>query len=161
VHAAVTDSTASTPVDKPFLARNRIFFLSIAILSLAGVLVSAISLERHFASSESGFCDFNQKFNCDIVNRSEYSSIAGIPVASIGVFGYAALFVFATLWRSRRGTLNWLLAAALIGLGFALYLTYIEAYVLETFCILCMTSLALILLIAALALAVKIRRNRA
>ncbi len=161
MYTAVTELTALTPADNASRARNQIFFLSIAILSLAGVLVSAVSLERHFASSESGFCDFSQRFNCDIVNRSEYSSIAGVPVAGIGVVGYAALFAFATFWRSRRETPNWLLAAAIVGLGFALYLTYIEAYVLETWCVLCMTSLALILLIAVLALALKMRSNRA
>ena len=37
-----------------------------------------------------------------------------------------------------------MLAAAVVGLGFALYLTYVEGYVLETWCILCLSSLGLI-----------------
>jgi vitamin-K-epoxide reductase (warfarin-sensitive) len=125
------------------------------------VIVSAVSLQRHYAKSATEFCDFSQKFSCDIVNRSEYSSIMGIPVAGIGVAGYAALLLLATLWRSRTGTPNRLLGAAFAGLAFALYLTYVEAYVLTTWCILCLISLALIATICLLAVVVKRRAVKA
>lgn len=149
---AVTNATAS---------KSSGLFVIIAILSLAGVIVSAVSLQRHFAKSETAFCDFNQKFSCDVVNRSEQSSIVGIPVAGIGVAGYAALFVFSTFWRSRANTPNRMLGAALAGLAFALYLTYVEAYVLETWCILCLGSLGLIFLISVLAVVMKLRHAQA
>ena len=129
----------------------------IAVLSVAGVLVSAVSLERHYAKSATAFCDFNQKFSCDIVNRSEYSTVEGFPVAGIGVAGYGLLFVLATFWKSRAETPNRLLGAAVGGLVFALYLTYIEAYELMTWCILCLVSLLLISLISLLAVALKVR----
>jgi vitamin-K-epoxide reductase (warfarin-sensitive) len=151
---AVTDSTATRP-------SVRVLFVLIAILALAGVMVSTVSLQRHYAKSDTAFCDFNKKFSCDVVNRSEQSSIIGIPVAGIGVAGYVFLFVLATFWRSRIDTPNRLLGAAFGGLAFAFYLTYVEAYVLETWCILCLSSLALILLISALATIVKLRDARA
>jgi len=137
--------------------RGRILLGLIATLSLAGVIVSAISLQRHYAKSATEFCDFSQELNCDIVNRSEYSSIMGIPVAGIGVAGYAALFVLSTFCKWRAETPTWLLGAAILGLAFALYLTYIEAYVLTTWCILCLISLALIALISILTLIARIR----
>ena len=140
--------------------RNRVLFLIVAALSLAGVVDSSIALERHFAKSATQFCDFNQRFNCDIVNRSEYSTVVGIPVAAIGVAGYAALFILATFWRRRPQTPNRLLGAAIAGLVFALYLTYIEAYELMTWCILCIASLVFILLITTLALAIKVRSRQ-
>jgi vitamin-K-epoxide reductase (warfarin-sensitive) len=149
------NSTASTPI--PVRIRNRVLFGLIAVLALAGVIVSAISLERHYAASASGFCDFNQKFNCDIVNRSEYSTIAGIPVAGIGVVGYGLLFVLSTFRRAHHETSTQLFGAAVAGLAFALYLTYIEAYKLETWCILCLSSLTIIAAISLLAGVVKIR----
>ena len=142
-------------------ARNRILFALIVLLSLAGIIVSAVSLQRHYAKSATEFCDLNQKFSCDIVNRSEYSTIQGIPVAGIGVFGYATLFVLASFWKSRAQTPNRLLGAAIAGLAFALYLTYIEAYELMTWCILCLLSFALISLISFLAIAVKVRSAKA
>lgn len=140
---------------------SRILFVVIAILAVAGIIVSAISLQRHYAKSATEFCDFSQKFSCDIVNRSEYSSIMGIPVAGIGVAGYALIVVLATMRRSRPETPNQLLGAALLGSAFALYLTYIEARVLDTWCILCLISLGLISAISLLAIAVKLQKARA
>ncbi len=140
--------------------RNRILFLMVAVLSVAGIVDSAIALERHYAKSETQFCDFNQRFNCDIVNRSEYSTIEGIPVAAVGVVGYAALLILSTRGRSQPQTPNRLLGAAIAGLAFALYLTYIEAYELVTWCILCIVSLVLILLITAIASAIKVKSSQ-
>jgi uncharacterized membrane protein len=138
-------------------AQNRILYLAIAVLSVAGVAVSAVSLQRHYAKSATAFCDVGERFNCDIVNRSEQSTVMGIPVAGIGVVGYGVLLALATVYRSRAETPTWLLAAAMAGLGFALYLTYVEGYVLETWCILCLSSLGLIAGIAILAGMVKAR----
>jgi vitamin-K-epoxide reductase (warfarin-sensitive) len=137
--------------------RNRTLFLVVAILALAGMAVSAVSLQRHYAKSASQFCDFGERFNCDVVNRSEYSSIVGIPVAGIGVAGYAVLFALAAFYRSRVETPLRLLLAAGAGFVFALYLTYVEGFVLETWCILCLSSLTLIAMITALAVVVKMR----
>jgi vitamin-K-epoxide reductase (warfarin-sensitive) len=145
----VTESVASRS--------SRVLYGVIAVLAAAGVIVSAVSLQRHYAKSATAFCDFNQKFSCDIVNRSEWSTVQGIPVAAIGVAGYAALFVLSTLWKARAETPNRLLGAAVAGLAFALYLTYIEAHELMTWCILCLISLVLISLISLLAIAVKVR----
>ena len=136
---------------------NRGLFVAIAVLAVAGIVVSAVSLERHYAKSATAFCDVGEKFNCDIVNRSEYSSVMGIPVAGIGIAGYGVLLALVTVYRSRAATPAWLLSAALAGLGFALYLTYVEGYVLETWCILCLSSLGLIAGITILAGVVKVR----
>jgi vitamin-K-epoxide reductase (warfarin-sensitive) len=149
----VTDSGASAGAT----SRNRIIFILIALLSLGGMIVSGISLQRHYAKSATQFCEIGEKFNCDIVNRSEYSTIAAIPVAGIGVAGYAVLLVLATLYRGRVETPTRLLVAAIGGLAFALYLTYVEAYVLTTWCILCLASLLLIFLITVFSIAAKFR----
>lgn len=136
---------------------GRILFSLIAVLALAGTIVSAVSLQRHYAKSATAFCDFSQRFSCDMVNRSEYSSIVGIPVAGIGVVGYALLFVLAVFLKDRVETPSRLLGAALAGLAFALYLTYIEGYVLTAWCILCLISLLAIFLISVLSVVVKVQ----
>jgi len=51
------------------------------------VVVSSVSLYHHFSTSKTSFCNFGESFNCDIVNRSSYSMLAGVPVALIGVIG--------------------------------------------------------------------------
>lgn len=116
----------------------------VALLAVCGVVVSSVSLQSHYAKSKTEFCDIGEVFNCDIVNRSEYSSILGIPVALVGMLGYGAIAGLATVYRERRETPSLIFAGAAAGLAFALYLTYIEARVLGVWCILCLSSLAVI-----------------
>jgi vitamin-K-epoxide reductase (warfarin-sensitive) len=122
----------------------------VAILAVCGIVVSSTSLQHHYATSKTPYCDIGEAFNCDIVNRSEYSSILGVPVALIGMLGYAALAGLATVYRERRETPAVLFGGAAAGLVFALYLTYIEGHVLGVWCILCLSSLALIATITIL-----------
>jgi uncharacterized membrane protein len=124
--------------------------LLIAVLAVGGAVVSSVSLYHHYETSQTTYCDFGESFNCDIVNRSTYSVIFGLPVALIGIIGYLVLLALATFYRSKAETPVMLLIASLAGLGFALRLTYIEGFVLAAWCILCLSSLALILSIAVL-----------
>ena len=122
----------------------------VAILALAGIAVSSVSLHHHYGTSQTSYCDFGASFNCDIVNRSIYSTVFGIPDALIGILGYGLLLALATLYRTKAEAPYIILIAATAGLGFALYLTYIEKFVLATWCILCLSSLTLIVLITVL-----------
>ena len=158
MRSAVNATPSEPSASKTILGNGaRLLFVAMAALALGGMVVSAVSLQRHYAKSESAFCEFGERFNCDIVNRSEYSSLMGIPVAGIGIVGYGILFSLATFYRSRAQTPLRLLLAAGVGLVFALYLTYIEGFVLDTWCILCLTSLALIALITLLGGVMKAR----
>ena len=129
---------------------SRRLFQVIAILALAGMVVSSVSLYHHYGTSQTTYCDFGASFNCDIVNRSIYSTVLGVPDALIGILGYGVLFSLATFYRTKAETPLMLLIASTAGLGFALYLTYIEKFVLATWCILCLSSLTLIFLITVL-----------
>jgi len=140
-------------------SRARRILLAISLLALGGALVSSVSLSHHYSAARSSFCDFGESFNCDMVNRSIYSVVFGIPVALIGIIGYLVLLALAILYRAEAETPAILLMAALAGLGFALYLTYIEAFVLAVWCILCLTSLGLILAIAVLSAVLVVSRG--
>ena len=118
--------------------------LAIALVALAGVLVSSVSLYHHFGTSKTSFCTFGESFNCDIVNRSAYSTVLGVPVALIGILGYLLILALATVYREKAETPVMLLIASAGGLGFALYLTYVEKFVLAAWCVLCLSSLVLI-----------------
>jgi uncharacterized membrane protein len=128
---------------------RRLFF-AIAVLAIVGTVVSSVSLYHHYGKDKTTYCDFGENFNCDIVNRSPYSKVFGIPVALIGIVGYLSLLALATFYREKAETPGMLLFAAVLGLGFAFYLTYIEAFVLGTWCILCLSSLTAILVITVL-----------
>jgi vitamin-K-epoxide reductase (warfarin-sensitive) len=124
--------------------------VAIALLAAAGIVISSVSLYHHYGKDKTPYCDLGESFNCDIVNRSTYSVLLGVPVALVGILGYLSLLALATIYRSKAETPAMLLIASLGGLGFALYLTYIEGFVLTAWCILCLSSLAIIFAIAAL-----------
>jgi len=128
---------------------RRILF-SITVLALGGVLVSSVSLYHHYGNSATSYCDIGENFNCDVVNRSTYSTLAGIPVALIGIIGYLATLILATVYRGKAEVPVVLAVASLVGLGFALYLTYIEGFVLAAWCGLCLSSLAFLFSIVVL-----------
>jgi vitamin-K-epoxide reductase (warfarin-sensitive) len=125
---------------------------AIALLALAGIAVSSVSLYHHFSKSKTSFCDLGQSFNCDLVNRSQYSVVHGVPVALLGILGYLLVLSLATVYREKAETPFMLAGASLAGLSFALYLTYIEGFVLHSWCVVCLSSLGLIAAITLLSL---------
>ena len=131
-------------------ARGSKLSSAIALLALAGEAVSSLSLYHHFSKSKTSFCDIGQSFNCDLVNRSQYSIVFGIPVALVGILGYLLILSLATIYREKAETPFILAAVALAGMSFAIYLAYIEAFVVGAWCILCLSSLALISVVTVL-----------
>lgn len=125
----------------------------IFFLAVAGIVVSSLAWQVHYSNKVEP-CDINAHWDCGIVNHSRYSMIRQVPVAAIGVAGYLLIALLA-LFRKRQ----WTVIFALIGLGFALYLSHIEASVLEVWCLYCVISQGIIALITILA-AVELLRSR-
>ena len=117
------------------------------ILALAGVVVSSLALQVHYSTATEP-CDINAKWDCGIVNHSPFAEVLHVPVAALGIAGYA---VMAGLAFARRPRL--LAGFALAALAFSLYLTYVEKYILEVYCIYCVTSLGIIVLTTASSIA--------
>jgi vitamin-K-epoxide reductase (warfarin-sensitive) len=118
---------------------------TLLVLAVAGVLVSALALIRHFSAEEE--IEARGSFwNSSAVIHSQYADVEGIPVAVVGIAGYGLLGALA-FFRRRELTAVF----SLLGLGYALYLTNIEAHVLELWCVTCVVSLALITLLAFIA----------
>jgi uncharacterized membrane protein len=116
------------------------------ILALAGVVVSTLSLRVHYDTGTEP-CSINEKWDCGIVNHSPYAEIAHVPVAALGIAGYLVLAGLAL--TRRRG---FLLTVALVGFGFALYLSHIEKDVLGVWCLYCVISQGIIALVMLLSL---------
>lgn len=96
--------------------------------------------------------------DCNTVQQSEYALLFGrLPVGVLGVLGYTAMLVAWAGRRWGRGQLAALaglalLAMALCGTLFSIYLTFLEPFVIGATCMWCLTSascMALILLILA------------
>ncbi len=131
----------------------------IALLSIGGIVTSALALRIHYQDpSQAPPCAVTEKWDCGTVNHSRYSVFPAtevgddpaqshsIPVALLGIIGYAVILLLVLL--------RWpylVLLASLGGLLFAGYLTSLEARVLEKWCIYCVTSQTIIAAIALLA----------
>jgi len=113
----------------------------IALLAVAGIVVSFLALRVHY-SNETEPCDINAHWDCGVVNHSPYAMIGPVPVAALGIAGYALIGALALL---RRRMLT--LAASAAGLAFALYLSHIEKDVLMVWCLYCVISQGLILVL--------------
>src|SRR5580692_8894916 len=117
------------------------------LLAALGIVVSALALREHYRTEGDSPCSINERWDCGIVNHSPYATLAGVPVAALGIAGY--LLMAALAWRR---TYSLVLAVALAGLSYSLYLAHIEAHVLGVWCIYCVISLGTISLITLLAL---------
>ncbi len=118
----------------------------LALLALLGIIVSSLALRVHY-SHDVEPCDINAHWDCGIVNHSRFAMVHGVPVAAVGIVGYAALLVLAGLGRRKL-----LLASAALGCCYALYLTHIERDLLQVWCLYCVCSqtiIALLLLLSA------------
>jgi uncharacterized membrane protein len=119
----------------------------LVVLSALGIVVSALALREHYRTEGDSPCSINERWDCGIVNHSPYATLAGIPVALLGIAGY--LLMAALAWRRAY---RLLLAPAISGLAFSLYLAHIESSILGVWCIYCVISLGTISLITLLAL---------
>ena len=75
---------------------------------------------------------------CAKVQDSEYADLLGIPVPLIGIGGYLTMLAAAALAGDRGRFLG--VFAGLVGVGFSLYLTYLEIFEIEAICQWCVAS---------------------
>ncbi len=149
--------------------RNTIFRVLLILLAAAGIFVSTLALHVHNMSpGEAPPCAVDDHFDCGAVNHSRFavfppksfdedatSHKLHIPVATIGIAGYSIMLLAAALGR-------WwiLLQLAEIGFGAACFLTYLEAFVIEKWCIYCLWSQAIVTTIVLCTIAALILTRR-
>ena len=128
----------------------------IVMLCLTGVLVSGLALGEHYNTKPSP-CSINDKWDCGVVNHSPYAMVRGVPVAFVGLLGYALIAAIA----GRLPRLTAILA--LLAVLFSLRWTWIEWKILGVWCIYCVSSqiiIAIVFLFTLLALALSRRTLR-
>jgi uncharacterized membrane protein len=122
---------------------KRLSKVTIALVTLAiiGLLVS-IYMTIYKITSNDSMCVGSK--DCSLVNASRYSEIYGIPVAVLGVVGYAAILAILLLERNpgffnQNGTML-LFGLSLTGFLFTLYLIFIEVALIKAYCPFCIAS---------------------
>ncbi|MEW6582986.1 MAG: vitamin K epoxide reductase family protein [Actinomycetota bacterium] len=132
---------------------ERALRVALAVVAVAGLGVSIyLTVER--ARGRAPSCVVGG--GCGTVQASRYAELAGIPVAWLGIAGYAGLLTAAALPGAAGGALG--LLVAVIAAGFSGWLTYVELGILHAVCFWCVTSavlvgIALLICVARLAVA--------
>jgi uncharacterized membrane protein len=139
-----------------------IYRMSAAVLSLAGLFISAYLYLYKIGKVGNLACGSG---DCETVQLSRWSQVAGVEVALIGVLGYAGLLVLslASLQPplvARRWPASLLVMLAGIGVVFTVYLTYLELFVIYAVCRWCVASGVIILAILIVALLDRRRLSR-
>jgi len=128
----------------------RVLLWAPVVLSGLGIYISGYLVTKRFTGGSLACTRWAQ---CDVVNNSVYSQFYGVPVSVIGLGGYVlllALALAALCMAGRRQSHILLLSflLALGGVGFSVYLTYLEIYVIEALCAWCVASAVVIMLLA-------------
>jgi uncharacterized membrane protein len=121
---------------------------AVAVLALAGLAISAYLTAVHYTGIEpvcTGVSD------CERVQSSDYAELAGIPVAVLGVVGYAAILVSLALPVEVTALLSYM------AVGFSAYLTWAELFEIEAICQWCVASAVASVAIAVLATLLALR----
>jgi uncharacterized membrane protein len=118
--------------------------LVIALVAMLGLAVAGYLTYVHYAELEP-LC-VGGGGGCERVQSSDYAELAGIPVAVLGLAGYA--LILASLWvPGDAGRVGGALLA-LIGFGFSMYLTWVELFEIEAVCQWCVVSAVLMTVLA-------------
>lgn len=143
--------------------------MALVLLSLVGVFIAAYLTLHRFGYI--GTLQCSVVGGCETVQASAYAFFPprtvvtwGISVALIGLLGYLTLFVVGLLGLQPRYLESPVVARLLVvlsgaALAFSLWLTYVEAAILEAWCQWCVVSAILIGLIFLLSLP-ELRRSR-
>lgn len=129
----------------------------IQLLSVPGIVL-AYYLWLYHESKVFPACAVGGLWDCGQVSgpSAQYSSIAGVPVALIGLLGYVAIFLLIWLrdWLPLLDQYMPELMVGVVGLGFAftIFLTAVEAFVLGAFCQYCLVSAVIITVMFVLSL---------
>lgn len=121
---------------------------ALLVLVVIGLLVSIYMTIYKFTGND-GMCVGSG--DCKTVNASRYSEIYGVPVALVGVGGYAAILAMLLLEKRydflRKNASMILFGFAMLGFMFTVYLIYVEVSILKAYCPFCLASQATMTLI--------------
>lgn len=127
---------------------DRALRLAVGAVALAGLVVSGYLTYVHYRP-EALVCTASG--GCEQVQQSDYATLAGVPVALLGVIAYAV--VLALTIRDTLTARTITAAIAVSAAGFAVYLVALQAFVIDAWCIWCLVNDVLVVpLLAGLSL---------
>jgi uncharacterized membrane protein len=111
------------------------------VLAILGLGVSVYMTYEHFTNNSTLACKVNSVVNCGAVTTSPEAMVFGVfPVAVLGLAFYAFMVAATTpwAWRSQRREIGLLrLGSVIVGIGFVIYLLYVELFQVGFICLEC------------------------
>lgn len=110
------------------------------LLSVIGLADAAYLTFEHYSGSTSLACSDSGAVNCAKVTTSQWSSIAGVPVALLGLLFFIVMSALClpAVWRRTTVALdNLRVAAAGVGLLMVFYLLWAEFVQIHAICLWC------------------------
>jgi uncharacterized membrane protein len=123
--------------------------ITLLTLTVVGVGVATYLTYIHYAGIKP-LCGKNGG-GCEIVQTSEYSKLAGVPVALIGLIGYVSILA-SLLAPENESTRFATVALTVVGFGFSMYLTGREAFSIHHWCEWCLSSAGIVTVIMGLSI---------
>jgi uncharacterized membrane protein len=110
----------------------------VLVLAVAGVAVSTYLTIQHFDAGVTLACPASATINCEKVTTSEYSKLAGIPVALLGLLFFVAMVATFVPFVARWSRIDQArLGASMLGICFVLYLVWAELFRIDAICLWC------------------------
>jgi uncharacterized membrane protein len=122
---------------------DRALRTTIASLAVVGLAVAGYLVYVHYAGV-APICSIAH--GCEIVQSSSYAKLGGIPVAVLGLLGYAAILL-ASLVRAEAARAA-AAGIAVTGAAFSGWLTYVEVARIHAICPWCVLSAGVMVLLA-------------
>lgn len=122
---------------------------AIVALCTLGTAFMGYLVYLHFKTSPGGICNFGAGFSCEIVNKSVYSELFGIPLSIMGLAYFIGVGYLA-ITKHLPHTYRTILVLTAFSLVFSLHLSYVELFVLGSVCLFCEASKVVMLAILAL-----------
>ena len=105
-----------------------------AVLSVIGILLAVYLLVQYYqvAPGSESICNLNPLVNCSAMTTGSLATLFGIPVAAVGLVGYA--FILISSLTKRKGLM---LGMSAFGVLFCLRITILELFFVKIICPVC------------------------
>lgn len=118
---------------------SKTIIISFLIVAFIGFVDASFLAANHF-SGVTPPCFITQ--GCDVVTTSAYAKIVGIPVSALGVLYYLSQLILMIYFvdKKEERVLPLIVLSSTVGFGFSLWFTYVQVFLLKSYCTYCLFS---------------------
>jgi len=117
---------------------------ALRICTITGIILLVYLLYMHYGEGAPNICKIAKGMDCEVANKSKYAEFFGIsvpiigktPVSGIGI----AYFVSVILLSKNAKYMPHIFLISVVAVPLALYLSYVQYFVLQSVCLFCEIS---------------------